>query len=274
MKKLIEKALKKGRSIEVNSEKIAVLSDLHLGAGYANDNSLKNNLFLFNALSYYFENGYTVLLNGDTFEIAENPKIEYIKNVHEDIMWILGELYNDNRLVIVKGNHDAFLKNSDLYSRTSSYTKTIVNFLQGVRLYDYANINVNNKKFCVMHGHQSNIAYTVFNRIIVHLIGIWGFLERWALKDPTGAYGSFRDWSKEIKQFSDVAKKHGFTFICGHTHSVELGKENYYNIGSGVMSRCITCCEIINGIFIPYKWSYNTNNGQVFVEKKMLVKNT
>ncbi len=267
MKSLIKRALERGKGFYIsNRDKYAILSDLHLGAGFANDNSVKNNLFIFEALKYYLENDYTVILAGDTFEIAENSDIEDIKNVHEDIMWLFEELYKKNNLIILRGNHDENLTPKKLKTRRSSYLKKKVDFLQAIKIYDYA---VLNNKYCVCHGHQESFYYTFFNKIILPLIHIWGFFEKWMLKDPTSLSNS-KDNSKITDQYTAVGKELGYTFICGHIHSVILDKENYFNIGAGIMPRCCTCGEIVDNKFIPYKWSYTINNKVLLVDRTQL----
>ena len=46
--------------------------------------------------------------------MAEKNNIEDIKNIHEDIMWILSEIYYKNNLIIIRGNHDAYLKEKEI----------------------------------------------------------------------------------------------------------------------------------------------------------------
>jgi UDP-2,3-diacylglucosamine pyrophosphatase LpxH len=95
--KFIQKEIDKGNTLVLdktyNTDKIVVFSDWHLGTGGNNDDSLKNCLYIFEALKYYYENNYLVILLGDTFELAEKNDIEDIKNIHEDIMWILTDIY-------------------------------------------------------------------------------------------------------------------------------------------------------------------------------------
>ena len=119
--KYIQNEINNGNTLILNEkDKVAVLSDWHLGTGGNNDNSLKNILYIFEALKYYYENNYTVILLGDIFEIAEKNNIENIKNIHENIMWILTQIYLKNNLVYVRGNHDMYLKEKQLKDRTFS----------------------------------------------------------------------------------------------------------------------------------------------------------
>ena len=101
--KYIQNEINNGNTLILNEkDKVAVLSDWHLGTGGNNDNSLKNILYIFEALKYYYENNYTVILLGDIFEIAEKNNIENIKNIHENIMWILTQIYLKNKMFLLQ----------------------------------------------------------------------------------------------------------------------------------------------------------------------------
>ena len=267
----IEKALLNKKTFFDKNEKYAVFSDFHLGAGDSNDNSLKNANFIFEALKYYLDNDYQVILNGDTFELVENKHIDDIKCAHENIMWVISELYKKNKLTIIRGNHDECLNQKLLLTRKSSYTKKEEVFLDSIDIYDSAEIKTE-KPFLIMHGHQVIWYYhSFFGKICDFLIRyIWCPLEKYLLKDPTSEVDGFEDHSKVDKPFSMYGSEKGYTVVCGHTHSVQLLIPNYFNIGGGTMPRCITCGEIVDGEYIPYKWSYVVENQIVYLRKSKL----
>jgi len=270
--KYIQNEINNGNTLILNEkDKVAVLSDWHLGTGGNNDNSLKNILYIFEALKYYYENNYTVILLGDIFEIAEKNNIENIKNIHENIMWILTQIYLKNNLVYVRGNHDMYLKEKQLKDRTFSYTKNRIDMFPNIKIYDSVKLTVNDKTYFMMHGHQYSKMYMRFNRIICWLLRyIYSPLEFYLLKDPTGELSAFEDDSGPAKLFSNIAIKNNINIICGHTHTVNINYPHYYNIGSGVLPRCITCGEIINGNFYMYKWSTVIENEIMKIRKSLI----
>lgn len=272
--KKIEKALNNKKIFydKTGSNKYAIFSDLHLGVGNSNDNALKNALFTFEALKYYYENDYIVILNGDTFELAENKDIENIKCAHENIMWILSKLHEYGHLIIIYGNHDARLTDDMLLLRKFSYTKHEEPFLTDVHLYDSVIIE-SDQKYIIMHGHQVIWRYQpLINKIMNFIIRtLWAPLEKFLLKDPTSETAGFEDNNEVDQPFMEYGKANNAIMICGHTHSVQLEKDHYYNIGGGTMPRCITCGEIVDGIYIPYKWSYSVEHQVVLVKKSQLV---
>lgn len=256
---------------EAESKKTVIFSDWHLGTGGNNDDSLKNCLYIFESLKYYNDNNYRAILLGDTFELAEKNKIEDIKNIHEDIMWILTEIYYKGNLIIVRGNHDAYLKEDEVFSRTSSYTKARVPMFPTIKFYDSVKLETSKETYFMMHGHQYSRKYKYFNRIICWFIrNIYSPLELYLLKDPTGELAAFEDSSGPTKLFSSVALRNHVNIICGHLHTVSMDTPKYYNVGSGILPRCITCGEIVNGEFTMYKWSTVVENEVMKVKRTKL----
>ena len=272
--KFIQQEIDKGDTLSIvqkgtDAKKVVILSDWHLGTGGNNDNSLKNCLYIFEALKYYHENNYIVILLGDTFELAEKNNLEDIKNVHEDIMWMLSEIYYKGNLIMVRGNHDAYLKEKNLQFRTSSYTKAKVPLFPNLKIYDSVKLETDTGTYFMMHGHQYSRKYKYFNRLICWVIRyIYSPLELYLLKDPTGELAAFEDNSGPSRLFSSVASRNSVNIVCGHLHTVSMEYPRYYNVGSGVLPRCMTCGEIVDGKFKMYKWS------TVIEEEVMKVKKT
>lgn len=237
----------------INSSKVVCISDLHLGTGTYDDEAMKNNLFLFQALKYYYDNNYIVVLLGDTFELARNKNIEDIKCVHDDLMWILEQIFDKGNLIIVKGNHDAYLTEKMLEKRLDTYTKKDVEFLKGIKLYDSVLLN---DKFLMLHGHQYHWKFQgLFNRLVNFVCRYDIFhTEKWFVDDPTKTSLGYEEADKTdlaIKAYADYAN---LVVIAGHTHSVKM-TNNYYNDGAGILNRCISCIEIVENIPKVFKWS-------------------
>lgn len=253
----------------LDSNKVVALSDWHLGAGTYDDEAMKNNLFLFQALKYYCDNDYKVIMLGDTFELARNKNIEDIKCVHDDLMWLFKEIYKKGNLIIVKGNHDAYLKEKNLEQRFDTYTKKNIEFLKGVKLYNSVLLN---GKTLFVHGHESNwkfhgIANRVTNFICRHDIF---HSEKWFVDDPTKTSLGYEKADKTDKIIKSYADKCEFVIIAGHTHSVKM-MNNYYNTGAGILNRCISCVEVIDNIPKNYKWSFVLDNENVKVKRIQLI---
>jgi UDP-2,3-diacylglucosamine pyrophosphatase LpxH len=266
-KKLIDSALKKDSiTLENPSKKIVILSDMHLGAGGSADSSLKNNIILYTALQKYYEEDYIIILNGDCFEIAENS-LDDVKKAHEDLMWLLSKIHEKGHLIILRGNHDYYLKDEDLANRPCSYTKKEVAFLSGIKIKEYCKLIFPNKNYIVIHGHQSQLSYTLFNKIVVFLLRYFvSFFKKWFLKEITSETASFAESTKYIKAFEDYTIDNT-TFICGHTHSTYTQGKQYLNDGCCVYPRSITGIEIDNGEVKFFKWRRNAIDDFIKIEK-------
>lgn len=267
----IEKLLNNCKSF-TGYGKFAVLSDLHLGVGDSRDNALKNALMIFEALKNYYDNNYQVILLGDTFELAENNDISEIECVHENIMWILGEIHKKGNLTVVRGNHDSVLNSKMLELRPFSYTKKPTEFLKDCKVYDSVTIDSEGQKYLLAHGHQVIFRYKHFNSLINFGIRhFWSPLERWALKEPTSETDGFEDHSEVDAPFIEYANKNNCICICGHTHSVVIKEGEYYNCGGGVMPRSVTCIEISGKKIDTYKWAMsNTSDKGLIIQKSKI----
>ena len=255
----------------LDAKNIVIFSDWHLGTGGNNDDSLKNCIYIFEALKYYNEHNYKVILLGDIFELAEKNNIEDIKNIHEDIMWILTEIYYKGNLIFIRGNHDNYIKESDLKDRLFSYTKSRIPLFPTIKFYNSVKLKTNKGIYFMMHGHQYSRKYKYFNKIICWFIHyFYSPLELYLLKDPTGELAAFEDASGPTELFSKVAIRNNLTIICGHLHTISMDHPNYYNVGSGILPRCITCGEIIDGTFYMYKWSTVVEDEVLKVKKTLL----
>lgn len=262
--KYIEKSLKNKASITAN--KAVVLSDLHLGGGALNDNALGNSLYLISALRYYLVNGFVLVLNGDIFEIAENNKIENIKIVHYEIMELFEQFAKENRLIYIKGNHDQAIKSKDLAFRRSPISKNDVQFLD-INIYDSVQLN---EKFTILHGHQTTFWFDgVWNNIVNWFLKIgWTVLERFVFKDPTKESTGFDSANEVDKVMQEWASKNNTVVIAGHTHSVFITPHKYYNLGCGVMPRCITCAEIVDDNVEIVKWYSVVKDSTVHINRE------
>lgn len=253
----------------LDSSKVVVFSDWHLGTGNYDDEAMKNNLFLFQALKYYCDNNYKVIMLGDTFELARNKNIEDIKCVHDDLMWLFKEIYNKGNLIIVKGNHDAYLKEKDLRQRLDTYTKKNIDFLKDIKLSDSVFLN---NKYLMLHGHQYHWKFQGwFNRLVNFVCRYDIFhTEKWFIDDPTKTSLGYEEADKTDKILKAYADKHGFVVVAGHTHSVKM-LNNYYNVGAGILNRCISCIEVVDNSPKVYKWSTIVENDGICKIKRTLL---
>ena len=88
------------------SERLVFISDLHLGDGSSRDEGLRNEELLIAALElFYYENGYTLVLNGDVEELFRFEFTEILA-AHSRLFAIFDRFQKDGRLWMLVGNHD------------------------------------------------------------------------------------------------------------------------------------------------------------------------
>lgn len=257
-----------------------LFSDCHRGCANSNDNFLKNQNLYFSALQHYYQNGFTYIELGDGDELWENRKIEQIIEVHSNVFWLLTKFAQHNRLYLLYGNHD-MVKKKITYSNyhCSSYFCTESQQMQplfpnlryygGVILEDSSGL-----RLYLTHGHQADLLNSVFWRLSRFLVRyVWKPLEHIGVLDPTSAAKNNYRKNLTEKRLSSWAEKNQQILITGHTHRPRLnGTESYYfNTGSCVHPRCITCIEIQNRNLTLCKWTINTRlDRTLYVAREIL----
>lgn len=100
---------------------------------------------------------------------------------------------------------------------------------------------------CITHGHQADLLNSVFWRLARFLFRyLWSPLERLGFTNPTSAAKNDKKKDKLEKCYIDYARNNSCLFLAGHTHRATLGNtySPYYNCGSCVHPKCITCIEL------------------------------
>jgi UDP-2,3-diacylglucosamine pyrophosphatase LpxH len=260
-----------------------LFSDCHRGCGNSNDNFLKNQHLYFSALKYYYQKGFTYLELGDGDELWENRKMEQIIEVHNNVFWLLSKFAEENRLYLLYGNHD-MEKKKPSYScrRCSSYFCTETQKMQplfpdmvyysGIILEDIPS----SLRLYLTHGHQADLFNSALWRISRFLVRyLWKPLEHAGFLDPTSAAKNNQRKNLTERRLSSWAEEKRQILITGHTHRPRLGSSNsfYFNTGSCVHPRCITCIEIEHRTLTLCKWTVDTRmDRSLYVEREVLAK--
>lgn len=218
--------------------KYFLISDLHLGIGDGADDSLHNQHIVFHILFRCLRERQHVIILGDLFDMAENTNIEKIKNAHDNIMWLLGELDSEHLLTYIRGNHDAYVEEKDIELRTHQYDGETVQFLNNTDIYDAVEIG----NFLLLHGHQVMWRYASwFNRVVTWLgRHAWHHLQIRMCKDPSTDQQGWQEASDTDLELQKYGEKVHKIIIAGHTHKCKI-MPGYINIGSfGVLPRGVT----------------------------------
>lgn len=248
-----------------------LISDCHRGVGTSNDNFLKNQNLYFAALQHYYRTGYTYIELGDGDELWENRSMEQIIEAHGNVFFLLSRFYERGRLYMLYGNHDMVKKDSRYTARKcSTYPRSLGNdthlenqpLLPDIRF--YPGLILENTRALSMgdiyltHGHQADLFNSTLWRLSRFLVRyLWKPLERYGVLDPTSAAKNYTRKHKTEQRLHDWAEREGCILITGHTHRPTLSAEDphYYNSGSCVHPRCITCLEIERMHIRLVKWT-------------------
>ena len=252
-----------------SDSRYVLFSDCHRGTGTSYDNFLKNQNLYFAALRYYYDRKFTYIELGDGDELWENRSIEQIKSIHDNTFWLLSLYYRQKRLWLLYGNHD-LIKRSPRYSgqHFSSYicstSKTQplfpgITFYEGLVLKDC----LGKRDLYLTHGHQADYLNSVlwkFSRFLVRYI--WKPMEHIGFLDPTSAAKNNTKKRKTERLLTGWAVDNDRILISGHTHRPMIGtKESpYFNTGSCVHPRCITCIEVTDRCMTLVKWTLRTRD--------------
>lgn len=263
------------------SSKYVLVSDCHRGCGTSNDNFLKNQNLYFAALQHYYHNNFTYIELGDGDELWESRSFERIVEVHSNTFWLLSRFYQEKRLYLLYGNHDivkenpafAALKCNRYYCDSSRCYLPLfpdIRFHSGIILSDAAH----EKEIYLIHGHQADFLNSTLWRTSRFLVRyLWKPLERIGFTDPTSAARNNTKKHRIEKRLTTWAKNENHILITGHTHRPMLGTEDspYFNTGSCVHPRCITCIEIENLCFTLVKWTLATKDDMtLYVAREVL----
>ncbi len=255
-----------------NHSRYVLMSDCHRGMGNSSDNFLKNQHLYFAALEHYYRQGFTYIELGDGDELWENRNMKNIIDVHNNVFWLFKQFHQENRLYLIYGNHDIVkrkkgypAKSYGTYFCTQSQQMQplfpSLSFYEGIILTtDLLPGSRSRVSLYLTHGHQASLLNSTLwplSRFLVRYI--WRPLENLGILDPTSAAKNYHVKNNCEMRLNQWAEENHRILITGHTHRPILPDEpaRYYNTGSCVHPRCITCIEIERGHMTLVKWSMN-----------------
>ncbi len=262
--------------------KIIIMSDCHRGQGNAGDNFMANQAVCFGALEYYFQNDFTYVELGDGDELWENRQLKVIAEVHSDIFWMLSKFYERNRLYMIYGNHDIVKRRKgymnqhcNCYYCESSHKELSllpdINVLEGLILRRKGGT----EEMLLAHGHQGDFLNDTLWPLARFLVRyFWRRMELIGFLDPTGSGRPRKAKERVEKRLVAYTKARNRILIAGHTHRPVFSQPEeglYFNTGSCVHPRCITCIEIEHNEISLIKWSVRAREDRILkVEREVL----
>lgn len=262
--------------------KYVFFSDCHRSDGRLSEDFTRNqNTYLY-ALNDYFENGFVYVEAGDGDELWENRSLQNIKNAHYEVFEMLKKFFDKNRLIMLYGNHNIYLKDEEYvknnyYKYYDQYKEVYSDIFMGIKPCEA--LLLKNKKtgqeILTVHGHQGDFANDQFWFFsMLSLKYFWRYLHAFGVQNPASPVRNAHKRHKIEKNFNKWIEKHRVMLICGHTHRFKYPKNNelpYFNTGCCVYPSTITAVEIDRGLIQLVRWRVVANeHGILEIKKKVL----
>lgn len=105
-----------------NSSKFVFFSDMHRGDDSLADEFGRNRHIYDHALMYYYDSDFTYVEVGDGDELIEQANFKRIYSSHPWTFELLKQFFDDNRMVMLFGNHNFQLANPNFVQRNYYHT--------------------------------------------------------------------------------------------------------------------------------------------------------
>lgn len=248
-----------------NKSKYIFFSDLHRGDDSVSDEFCRNQSLFLHALDYYFNQGYVYVEAGDGDELWEYPKFKHIRLAHSDVFLVIKKFFDDNRLIMLYGNHNIYLKNENFvkknyYTYYDEYNQDYHELLKGVKPIESLVLKNSDtgQEILVVHGHQGDFMNDQFWMLAMFLLRyFWRFMHVVGFQNPSSPARNMYSRHKIEKNYKKWIETHKMMLICGHTHRPKFPKSEelpYFNTGCGIHTRGITGIEITDGKILMVDW--------------------
>lgn len=214
--------------------KYVMMSDIHLGNGSRADDFNRNTQILHDALDYYYNEGYTLILLGDVEELWQFEMPEITKIYDTALYEMMRKFGANQRLHRVFGNHDVIWGSP--IDPTIPAPPASRGAPEGLKIQDLEG----KARMLLVHGHQGTKESDKTIWASQYWVRIWRGIEpvaRWLgfHHNPSEAK------SKIPKQFErlryDWAESNHVLLICGHSHRAIFGSESPVQILEGDIAR-------------------------------------
>lgn len=262
-----------------NSDRLVFFSDLHRGDNSWADEFAHNEFTYTYALQYYYDRGFTYIEVGDGDELLKFKYIEPIRIAHEQVYQLLQKFHRNKRLYYIYGNHDNEYRKPELvhkklnrfFNQVTEETEILFDDFQAHEGLVFKHRESGVELFAI-HGHQAD---DLFHRSIwlnlVLLRYLWRPLQMLGLQDPTSIAQNIYKRQKVEEKLIKWSARTMQPIITGHTHKERFPKKGnppYFNTGSCVHPRWITCIEVAKGEISLVRWSIKPNKkGQLVIKR-------
>ncbi|WP_373792573.1 metallophosphoesterase [Jeotgalibaca porci] len=262
--------------------KYVFISDHHRGDGSLSDEFTRNrNIFQY-ALDYYYQNDFVYVEAGDGDELWEYQDFKHIKNAHPGVFATIKKFYDNDRLIMMWGNHNIYLKDpayveEHYFTNYDEYHETFFDFLPDLKPIE-ALVLKNERtgqEILTVHGHQGDAPNDQFWRLtMLSLKYFWRFLHAFGIRNPSSPVKNINRRHKIEKNYSKWIAENKKMLICGHTHRFKFPKKDalpYFNIGCCVYPTIITALELVGEEIQLVRWHVQSDkNGNLRIMRQIM----
>lgn len=262
--------------------KYIFFSDVHRGDDSVSDEFSRNQNVYMHALNYYYNEGFTYIELGDGDELWEYPTFKHIRLAHTDIFVVLKKFFDNNRMLLLYGNHNIYLKNpkfveNNYYTYYDEYNQERVEMFRGLTPYEAILLKHRDteQEILAVHGHQGDFMNDQGWYISMLLMRyFWRFMHVVGFENPASPARNLYKRHKVEKAYNRWIEKHKMMLICGHTHRPKFPKNGelpYFNTGCCIHTRGICGIEIENDQITMVDWRIIADdNGIVRIDRQVV----
>lgn len=265
-----------------STSKFVWLSDQHRGDGSVSDEFTKNRHIYLAALQRYFDDGYTLIENGDVDDLWEWPRFRHIAKANKLTYDAVRQFHDDRRYLRLYGNHDMQLKDANyvrenLYHLRHFVTGELLAFLPGLQVHEAVLLRHRNcgVELLTVHGHQGDFANDQAWRVSMFTFRLfWRHLHALGIRSPSSPTRNSFKRHKVERNYVRWIMHHGTALICGHTHRERFPRQNeapYFNSGAATFPNYITGLELADDQLTLVSWQVVPDaNGYLHVDRRVL----
>lgn len=265
------------------NSKYIIMGDVHRGDDSVSDEFARNQSIYNHVLNYYYKEGYVYIEAGDGDELWEHKNFKHIRIAHKDIFIALKKFFDKDRLRMIYGNHNIFLRDQkyvekNYYQFYDEYNQKRVDLFHNIKPIEALILKhkISDQEILVVHGHQGDFINDQLWLISMILLRyFWRFLHIVGFENPASPARNLYKRHKVEKNYNKWIKKHKIMLICGHTHRAKFPKRDelpYFNTGCCINTRGIPGIEIVNDTIQMVDWRVKCGDDGIMRIDRTLVR--
>ena len=263
------------------NSKYIFFSDSHRGDDSASDEFTRNQNILVHALNYYYNNGYVYVEAGDGDELWEYSDFKDIRLAHSDIFLAIKQFYDDDKFVLLYGNHNIYLKRKSFvkknyYRYYDEFSQENFELFDGITPHEALVLKSKDseQEILVVHGHQGDLLNDQLWVISMFMMRyFWRYMHVFGFQNPSSPAKKLYKRAKIEKKYKSWIEEQKKIIICGHTHRPKFSESDelpYFNTGCCIHTKGITGIEISEGGIMLVNWRVKAeSNGNLRVERSI-----